>query len=176
MWKQLKLSPYYSINEKGDVKRNAYTRVDTLGRKTLVEEKILKQHYDRDGYKRVTLVSGLKKPTFIQVHKLVAQAFIDNPNNYTQINHKDEDKTNNNVNNLEWCTIAYNNNYGTRNERANRTQGKPIYLINGDTKKEFYSAGEAGRYLHKRPCNIIQCANGKYKTAYGYQWQWKEVI
>ena len=138
MWKETKQSPYYLVNENGDVKRKEYIRVDKIGRKTLIKEKMLKQHYDRDGYKRVTLISGLKKPIFIQVHKLVAQAFVENPNNYTQVNHKDEVKTNNNINNLEWCDNKYNNNYGTKNQWKRK---KAVYLQRNIKRKWKKKAG-----------------------------------
>ena len=80
------------------------------------EEPILLSPFLRHGYERVTLWENGKKFN-VSVHRLVAMAFIDNPdpNTYTEINHKDENKTNNNVNNLEWCTHLYNLNYGTRN-------------------------------------------------------------
>lgn len=79
------------------------------------KEPILLSPFLRHGYERVTLWENGKKIN-VSVHRLVAMAFIDNPdpNIYTEINHKDENKTNNNVNNLEWCTHIYNLNYGTR--------------------------------------------------------------
>ena len=94
----------YLVNADGDV-------ISIKGK----EPKLLHQ-WERHGYKRVTLWENGKKIN-ISVHRLVATAFIDNPdpNTYTEINHKDENKTNNNVNNLEWCTHIYNLNYGTRN-------------------------------------------------------------
>ena len=80
------------------------------------KEPILLSPFLRHGYQRVTLFENGKKFN-VSVHRLVAIAFIDNPdpNTYTEINHKDENKTKNNVNNLEWCTHLYNLNYGTRN-------------------------------------------------------------
>lgn len=79
------------------------------------KEPILLSPFLRHGYERVTLWENGKKFN-VSVHRLVAMAFLDNPdpNTYTEINHKDENKTNNNVNNLEWCTHIYNLNYGTR--------------------------------------------------------------
>ena len=80
------------------------------------KSKILKPWIDKDGYKRVRLCKNGKCKTY-GIHRLVAMAFIPNPHNYPIINHKDENKTNNQYTNLEWCTIQYNSNYGTINER-----------------------------------------------------------
>ena len=79
--------------------------------------RILKEYFNKSGYKQVTLVVNNKAKRFI-LHRLVAKTFIPNPNNLPQINHKDEDKTNNCAKNLEWCTCSYNINYGSRNEKA----------------------------------------------------------
>lgn len=82
--------------------------------------RILKPRIDSYGYLMVTLCKDKKQKNFL-VHRLVAKHFIFNPNNYDSINHKDEDKTNNYADNLEWCTKYYNNNYGTRNKRIGET-------------------------------------------------------
>lgn len=178
MWKETNQSPYYLVNENGDVKRKEYTRVDKLGRKTLVKEKLLKQYYDKDGYLRVRLVTGLKKPIFIPTHRVIAQAFIENPNNYTQINHKDEDRANNNVNNLEWCTIQYNNAYGTHNERNKKSNqinnGKRIKAIKDNKEQIFISVREASRQLNLNYSNIFSCLSGRLQHTGGYAF--KEVI
>lgn len=79
--------------------------------------KLLKPKKRKDGYLSVALCNK-QKAKHISIHRLVALTFLSNPNNYPVINHKDEDKTNNNVNNLEWCTQSYNINYGSRNEKA----------------------------------------------------------
>lgn len=82
--------------------------------------KVLSPTKDRYGYLTVTLNCNGKSKT-IKIHRLVAQAFIENPDNLPQVNHKDENPSNNNVDNLEWCTAKYNNNYGTRQERYRNT-------------------------------------------------------
>lgn len=84
------------------------------------KERILKQHLDKDGYVKVYLCKN-NKVKFLSIHRLIAEAFIPNPNNLPQINHKDENKANNKIENLEWCTCKYNINYGTRTKRQKET-------------------------------------------------------
>ena len=96
--------------------------------------KLLRLQKTNNGYIRVVLSkNGIK--TGFQVHRLIAQAFLPNPDNLPQINHKDEDKTNNNVTNLEWCDAKYNNNYGTRKDKARETLIKSGYCT-GLSKEE----------------------------------------
>lgn len=87
-------------------------QVSSLGRVKNSKGRILKSYKDNHGYPMVNLCKNAKNIR-VRVHRLVAEAFIPNPNNYPCVNHKDEDKSNNNVNNLEWCTYRYNNTYGT---------------------------------------------------------------
>ena len=102
-------------------------RVKSLGNGKSINSKegILKPGKIKQGYLQVTLCKNRKQKRFL-VHRLVAEAFLPNPENLPFINHKDEDKTNNSVDNLEYCTREYNNNYGTRNERVAKanTNGK----------------------------------------------------
>ena len=102
--------------------------------------KVLISEKNTRGYLSVVL-SYNGKHKAITVHRLVAQAFIPNPNNLPEINHKDEDKTNNNVENLEWCDHKYNVNYGTRNIRAKETAIKNGYwtgLSRKESMKKYY--------------------------------------
>ena len=98
----------------------------------------LSQQIGSGGYKQVAL-SKSGKSKQISVHRIVAKAFIKNEFNYPCVNHKDENKQNNNVENLEWCSYRYNINYGTRTSRANETKRKSrekalsLYKQNGDT-------------------------------------------
>lgn len=145
--KGVDLSGLYQISNLGRVK--SLERYDVSGR--LIREKILKPCPEHYGYLVVTLCTGTISKVF-KVHRLVAEAFIPNPNNLPQINHKDEDKTNNNVNNLEWCTSEYNANYGTRNERiSDKNIGRIITEEQKKKQSEKMSGENHPFYGKKRP-------------------------
>lgn len=97
----------------------------------------IKETVNKDGYVRVTLSINGKVRTYL-VHRLVAVVYVDNPNNYPEVNHKDENKENNSADNLEWCTSKYNNNYGSRKIRYAITK----------SEKSFYN--QCGVGFHKR--------------------------
>ena len=89
----------------------------------------LKTFDNNRGYKVSSLkIKDERKWKKCYVHRLVALAYLDNPNEYVQVNHKDEDKNNNNISNLEWCSAKYNNNYGTKNDRMKHTRCKNVYV------------------------------------------------
>lgn len=121
----------YIVSNFGKVKSLQRTRKGSYGSIRIVNERILRHKIDKDGYHIVTL-SKEGKTKCIGVHRLVAQAFLPNIYNFPIINHKDEDPSNNFVDNLEWCTVKYNNNYGTRIERGLETK-----LKNGSIKNIY---------------------------------------
>ena len=137
--------------------------------------RILKQKQCKDGYKSVTLYKDGKRK-IIFVHRLVAQAFIPNPNNYPYVNHKDENKQNNIVTNLEWCDAKYNTNFGTCIERRSKKKSKPVlqYDLEGNFIKEWKSTRECGRNGFNQSV-ICKCCRKleHYKSAYGYIWEYK---
>lgn len=164
-------------------------------------EKIMKQIFDKDGYLK-TILSKNKKHKCFMIHRLVAIAFIPNPDNLPQINHKDENKTNNSVENLEWCDHKYNVNYGTCQERKvkntdykKRTENtdykkkiantdyktiaekksKPViqFDLEGKTVAEYPSIKEAERQTEFKHSNIIKSLKGNTKTCGGYIWKYK---
>ena len=158
-------------------------QVSSLGRiKRLYKngkERILKLRSDRDGYLNV----GLCKEGRVKsrgVHRLVAQAFIPNPDNKSQVNHRDENKSNNKVENLEWVTGKENINYGTRTERSGKSQtndkkrSQPIYGINIKTNEriEFPSTREAQRNGFSSG-HIVDCLKGRRKSHKCYKWFYK---
>ena len=131
-------------------------------------QKFLEPSTNKKGYFQVVLYKN-GKPKTHKVHRIVAEAYIPNLDNLPQINHKDENKTNNCLQNLEWCDAKYNNNYGTRNEKLK----KPIlqFDLNGDFIREWSSATDVGREVKS---NICRCLNGRRPTAYGSIWKYKE--
>ena len=126
LWKDIEgYEGLYQVSNTGKVKRVKH--IDTKCRQgyRVFKERMLKPISNERGYLYVKLSKNNKEKTF-KIHRLVAQAFISNPNNYPQVNHKDEVKTNNNITNLEWCDNKYNCNYGTKSQRQIETRRKKI--------------------------------------------------
>lgn len=159
-----------------------YGRVKSLPRKTrngsCKYEKILTPGNDKDGYKIVNLCKNTNKGKTYRVHKLVAKAFLENPDNLPEINHKDENPANNMLDNLEWCTSKYNHNYGTWREKRtgkNNPRARKIRCI--DTGEVFNTIKEASKAYSVGRTNIGECLSGRTKTAGGYKWEYyKEVM
>ena len=125
-----------------------------------------------NGYHKVNLCKDGKYKAF-RIHRLVAEAFIPNPKGLPQVNHKDENKSNNCVENLEWCDAKYNMNYGTRTKRAAEKLSKPVYCEELD--RVFDGARQAGRELGLDPSSILKCCKGRYKTAGEYHWRYAKM-
>lgn len=120
-----------------------------------------------NGYCYVSLYNGNKKKNF-RVHRLVAEVYLDNPNGYTEINHKDENKKNNALPNLEWCSRKYNCNYGSRNKK--KVIGVPYLAARGDEVVCFNSIAEAATALNIAASGISACLHKKRISAGGYTW------
>lgn len=132
-------------------------------------QKFLKPLEGKDGYLYVNLTVK-RKIKHCAIHRLVAEAYIPNPENKPQVNHKDENKEHNWINNLEWMTAKENVNYGTRNARVAEKNSISVYCEELD--KVFPSAHEVERQLGIDKSNIIKCCKGKYKTCGGYHWRY----
>lgn len=135
-------------------------------------KKFLKPSDNGNGYLFVVLSKDNKRKQYY-VHRLVAEAYLPNIENLPQINHKDENKTNNCLQNLEWCDCKYNNNYGTHNEKVSNSLKIPIlqYDLDGNFIREWSSANDVGREIQS---NIVRCLKGRCKSAYGFIWKYKE--
>lgn len=191
-----------------------YGRVRSLNYNHTKQIIILKNRIDKDGYARICL-NYKKNKSISSIHRLVAKAFIQNPDNLPCINHKDEDKTNNFVyinedgtvnlekSNLEWCTVKYNNVYGTRLKRVadslkgrlfseetrkkmsiakkgknNTNKSKPVIQIDkesGEILNEYPSINEIHRQLGYTLSHISNCCTGKIEEAYGYVWSFSSA-
>lgn len=152
------------IDGKEDYEVSNYGRVRSKWR-------VLKPYVNGRGYYRVSL--GAHDYRFI--HRLVAEAFVDNPNGYPIINHKDEVKTNNHASNLEWCTHKYNSNYGNAPIKCSEKQRMPVIQIlpNGERVK-WESLRAVERELGYNHANISKACKGYYQKAYGCKWVFDE--
>lgn len=161
---------YYQISNLGRVKSLDRVVIGKDGRKFHYKCQIMKPGIHYKGYILVKLCIDSKQKCY-KVHRLVAQAFIPNPDNLPQVNHKDEDKTNNRVENLEWCTNEYNNKYGTRIERTSKRVLQ--YTLDGKLVKEWPSTRECERSGFKH-AGVSACCIGKkyHKTYKGYIWKY----
>ena len=136
--------------------------------------RLLRQFKTKCGYYLVSL-SRDGGTRHYSVHRLVAEAFIPNPDNLPEVNHKDENKFNNCADNLEWCTNIYNIHYGTRIYRSLTKQHfKPVEQLTLDGRHIEYYQGvsDASRHVGANRCNISRACKGRYKTSYGYRWRY----
>lgn len=182
VWKDvLGYEGLYQVSNLGRVKslfREVHYKDGRIGH---FPEMILRQGTNHKGYKVVYLSKSSSKKTAL-VHRLVAKAFIPNPNSLPQINHKDEDKVNNTADNLEWCNAKYNNNYGGYRERMSKTltngplaKSTQQFDLKGKLIKVWPSTIEIQRQLGFFASNIQKCCVGKIKTAYGYKWRYSNA-
>lgn len=163
----------YEVSNLGRVKSHKYDKEN--GR-------IMKPYHDTKGYLQIDLpLDGRKRQNRIHlfVHRLVAQAFIPNPDNLPQVNHKDANKDNNCVDNLEWCTNEYNSRYGTKSERVAQKTRVPIYSVDESGNVEHFAGLRvAQREMRARfgyAGNISAAINGRQKTSIGRQWFYEDV-
>ena len=185
-WNKMKKEYWKPIlNYEGLYEVSNWGRVRSLDRwcshrrgKQLKKGRILKLCTNKGGYLYVYLWKNGKGKYFL-VHRLVAEAFIPNPDNLPQVNHKDENKLNNNAENLEWCSAKYNSNFGTRNERiiVKNTNGKCSkkvlqYDLEGNFIREWQSTKECGRNGFNQG-HVAECCRGERKTHKGFIWKYK---
>ena len=164
IWKDIKgYNGKYQISNYGNVKNTKSSR-------------LLKQRNKK--YLEVVLYKNCQ-PKCYKIHRLVAEAFIPNPTNLPIINHKDENKLNNNVDNLEWCDAKYNSNYGKRNELVSKNQSKYKIIqkdLSNNIIKIWDNIWDLTHNTKYKKDNISCCCRGKLKTAYGYKWEYIDRI
>ena len=158
----------YQVSNTGKVKSYVQDRI--FG-------KILDGCFTAKGYKKVMLSDGKRNSKWYPIHRLVATAFIPNPNNLPQVNHKNEVKGNNCVDNLEWCDNDYNAHYGTRyirsaqTNRCCKTTSLRVYSVDQSGHMEIYdSIGEAERQTGLSHANIVRTLKGRSHTCGNRKW------
>lgn len=150
-----------------------YGRIKSLNYNHTKQEKIITPVSNHRGYLKVTLSKNNVRKNK-NIHKLVAIAFILNPNNYNIVNHIDGNKLNNKANNLEWCTAKENTAHAFKHNLM-KPRGKPVlqYDKNDNFIKEYRSIAEACREVNTSSMNIIKCCKKINKTAKGFYWEYK---
>lgn len=164
MWKQIEGASRYFVSDKGEVKSFAKG------------EKILKQHKALNNCYMVNVYYDDGSHRFRTVHRLVAEAFIPNPNNLPQINHKDENRANNSIINLEWCDGKYNSNYGTGHTRQTMACSKPCaqFTSGGEFVATYPSLIEASRKTGISQSSIGRACKKKIELGGGFKWEYVE--
>lgn len=167
LWKDIKdFEGLYQVSNFGNVMSLNYR---LRGYNALLTPKI-----NDKGYAWVELrKNGTRKQ--VLVHRLVAQEFLKNPNNYPVVNHKDENKLNNIVDNLEWCTFSYNVRYSLpkrkRKPYKSLDRVRQIDIPSGKIVREYENISEIKRILGKNEYGIRECCLGRRNKAYGYKWE-----
>lgn len=172
LWKDIpNFEGLYQVSNLGKVK--SFRRSPKFG---CQPEYILNPSTSENGYANVTLYDGKSRHKFL-VHRLVANSFIPNPDNLPQINHKDENRLNNRVDNLEWCTAEYNNAYGTAKFRMIDTKSRPIeqLTVDGQVLAVYRSTRIASELLGINR-GTLKSAISKQSQCNGYYWRYSDCI
>lgn len=164
---------YYEVSSLGRVRskdRVFYHPAGHCGRK-FQKGRVLTESISWDGYAYVMLsVQGKRKRC--RVNRLVAIAFLDNPDELPVVNHIDEDRLNNCVDNLEWCTHGHNSNHGNCRRNISIGRRKPVVSIDKDGNRTWYDSGKSAEAFGFSRTKITACAKGKSKTHRGLRWEY----
>ena len=177
VWKPVEGFPNYAVSNRGRV--YSFTREEVCnGHIRMRQGRILIPRLGKQGYYYVTLRKNGK--TFTKsIHRIVALTFLPHKGDLTFVNHRDENRLNNDVENLEWCTFLYNTNYGTSRDRRIKTLKKVGFCkrvqqltLDGKVVATYGSIKEAEKLFSNKGCNICNCCKGKSASAYGYRWRY----
>lgn len=172
-WKDIPNFPGYKASNIGRIKSTERLVYVNNGKRSYgysIPEKIMRLSV-RGKYLCVTLCLQGKHTNQI-VHRLIANTFLENPNNYPEVNHKDENKLNNTVDNLEWCTRAYNKNYGTGNRRSADNRSRKVIQFTDNYYREWKSINEAARNNNVTAGSIKSACDNNHRCC-NYYWQYK---
>lgn len=161
-WRIVQEYDHYEVNEIGQIRH-------------IKRKKNLSLRVNPNGYAYVNFnINGHRKN--FAVHRIVAQAFLPNPNNYSEVNHKDYNKLNNNVNNLEWVSGSQNKKHMFLKEENKKVRGKMVeqYSLKGEYIKTFSSISDAAKEIGCAVSAISNCCSGRNKTSMGYYWKFCE--
>ena len=171
IWKEIPSMPYYLASNLGRIKSLRTFKYSHIKKKPIevFREKILKQSKDGKGYLRINTLYGTKK-----VHRLIAETFLNNPNNYPQINHKNGKKDDNRLENLEYCNNSQNQLHAYKNglqKRVHLSRRKKVYQY--DLNNVFLNEYESISIAKEKTniSHIGSCCRGERKTAGGYVWK-----
>lgn len=167
----------YQISNFGNIKRLSYSIIRSNGNKQSWKEKKLNPTKDSSGYygiRSCTKITG-KRET-LRIHRLVAEAFIPNPNNLPCVNHKDGNKLNNKTENLEWCTYKENINHAFSTGLRQDTKKINQYDLDGNYIATYDSIREAERKTGTKNTGINACLHNKYKKSNGFMWKYADII
>ena len=161
-WREVKEYTNYEVNWFGEIRHKK-------------RKHILKPRSNNGGYQYVNFKINGKNTNFA-VHRIVANAFIPNPNGYTEVNHKDYDKTNNCVENLEWVSSSLNKHHAFQKKENCSSRGKEVnqYSKEGDFIKTYSSISEAAKEMNCTVGAISNCCLGRSKTSKGFRWSFSE--
>ena len=163
IWKTMKEHQDYEISNLGRVKNKKTGKI----RKTTINNK---------GYEQIIVYINKKAKTYY-IHRLVANNFVNNPNNLKEVNHINENKLDNRADNLEWCSGEYNLHFGTRIQRILKTK-EPTFKkikqkdLEGNTIKVWKNIIEIQKKTNFNKQSIHYCCSGRYKTSNGYIWEY----
>lgn len=174
IWRDIEgFEGYYQVSNTGLVRSLDRRIVYKNGQANIHKGRVIKHKINNKGYHRVSLSKNNEWKEYL-VHRLVAKAFLPNENNLPQVNHKDCNTHNNEVENLEWCTMQYNLDYGDRGASISKAKkgktGKPVICV--DLNLRFKSAREASEKLGISIHGIYNACNGSHKSYKNMRWRY----